>query len=76
VFEDRQLRVRQHFLTLTHPYLGESAYERNGFRLSNSPSGYVRPSPTLGQDNDYVFLEVLRLSREERAALAEEGVFD
>jgi benzylsuccinate CoA-transferase BbsF subunit len=76
VFEDRQLRARQHFLTLTHPYLGESAYERNGFRLSNSPSGYVRPSPTLGQDNDYVFGEVLRLSREERAALAEEGVFD
>jgi crotonobetainyl-CoA:carnitine CoA-transferase CaiB-like acyl-CoA transferase len=76
VYEDAQLREREHFVTLTHPYLGESAYERNGFRLSNSPSGYARPSPTLGQDNDYVFGEVLGLSAQERSVLAEEGVFD
>ena len=76
VYQDAQLRERQHFLLLTHPYLGESAYERNGFRLSNSPSGYARPSPTLGQDNDYVFGEVLGLSANERSRLAEEGVFD
>jgi crotonobetainyl-CoA:carnitine CoA-transferase CaiB-like acyl-CoA transferase len=76
VYEDAQLRERRHFVTLTHPYLGESAYERNGFRLSNSPSGYARPSPTLGQDNDYVFGEVLGLSAQQRSVLAEEGVFD
>jgi crotonobetainyl-CoA:carnitine CoA-transferase CaiB-like acyl-CoA transferase len=76
VYEDAQLRERQHFVTLTHPYLGESGYERNGFRLSNSPSGYSRPSPTLGQDNDYVFGEVLGLSAQQRSMMAEEGVFD
>jgi benzylsuccinate CoA-transferase BbsF subunit len=76
VYQDGQLRERQHFVALTHPYLGESAYERNGFRFSNSPSGYARPSPTLGQDNDYVFGEVLDLSAPERSRLAEEGVFD
>jgi crotonobetainyl-CoA:carnitine CoA-transferase CaiB-like acyl-CoA transferase len=76
VYQDGQLRERQHFVALTHPYLGESAYERNGFRFSNSPSGYARPSPTLGQDNDYVFGQVLGLSAPERSRLAEEGVFD
>ncbi|HSS09251.1 MAG TPA: CoA transferase, partial [Acidimicrobiales bacterium] len=76
VYTDPQLAERQHFVTLTHPFLGESAYERNGFRLSHSRSGYGRPSPTLGQDNDYVFGEVLGLSGAERQALADEGVFD
>jgi crotonobetainyl-CoA:carnitine CoA-transferase CaiB-like acyl-CoA transferase len=76
VFADPQLAFRRHFVSLNHPYLGEGSYERNGFRLSAASGGYGRSSPTLGQDNDYVFGELLGLSAEEREALAAEGVFD
>jgi benzylsuccinate CoA-transferase BbsF subunit len=75
-FADPQLAHRRHFVALDHPFLGNGAYERNGFRLSASPSGYHRASPTLGQDNDFVFGELLGLSAAERQALAADGVFD
>jgi crotonobetainyl-CoA:carnitine CoA-transferase CaiB-like acyl-CoA transferase len=61
---------------LTHPYLGAGLYERNGFRLSDAPSGYTRSGPTLGQDQDWVLDEVLGLSAEERRGLEAAGVFD
>jgi benzylsuccinate CoA-transferase BbsF subunit len=74
VFADPQLAHRQHFVRLTHPFMGEGAYERNGFRLSNAPSGYHRAGPTLGQDNDDMLRGVLGLSKEELADLVERGV--
>ncbi len=74
--DDPQVAAREHFVPLTHPFLGDGLYERNGFRLSDAPSGYARPGPTLGQDNDYILGEVLGLSTAERERLAAEGVFD
>jgi crotonobetainyl-CoA:carnitine CoA-transferase CaiB-like acyl-CoA transferase len=70
---DPQLIERQHFVRLTHPFMGPQLYERNGFRLSDATSGYERSSPTLGQDNDYVLGEVLNLSAEEQERLREAG---
>src|SRR5439155_22815115 len=61
-FDDPQLRHRGHLVALTHPFLGDGRYERNGFRLSDSPSGYDRPAPTLGQDNGHILGDVLGLS--------------
>ena len=75
-FDDPQLRHRDHFVTLTHPFLGEGAYERNGFRLSDAPSGYARPAPTLGQDNDHVLGEILGLSSTDIGRLATDGVLE
>ena len=49
---DPQLAHRRHFIPLTHPFLGDGLYERNGFRLSDAPSGYDRAGPTLGQDQE------------------------
>jgi crotonobetainyl-CoA:carnitine CoA-transferase CaiB-like acyl-CoA transferase len=75
-FADPQLEHRGHFVRLSHPFLGEGAYERNGFRLSDCAGGYQRPSPTLGQDNEWVLGEVLGLSGAEQARLAEDGVLE
>ncbi len=74
--DDPQVAHREHFVALTHPFLGDGLYERNGFRLSDAPSGYSRSGPTLGQDQDWVLDEVLGLSPSERAELADDGVFD
>ena len=73
---DPQLAHRGHFVTLTHPCMGECGYERNGFRLSDGPAGYARPSPTLGEHNDYVLGDILRLDDTERKRLTEEGVLE
>lgn len=73
---DPQLSHRGHFVPLTHPYMGACLYERNGFRLSDAASGYERSGPTLGQDQDWVLGELLGLSPQTRAALAEDHAFD
>ena len=52
------------------------AYEHNGFRLSDAPSGYTRTSPTLGQDNAAVLGGILGLSDAEQEQLADEGALD
>ena len=76
VFHDPQLAHRDHFVDLTHPKMGPGAYEHNGFRLSDAPASYPRPSPVLGEHNDEVLGEVLGLSAREREALAADGVLD
>ncbi len=42
VHSDPQVAHRDHFIALTHPFLGDGLYERNGFRLSDAPGGYDR----------------------------------
>ena len=76
VNEDAQLAHREHFVALTHPFLGDGDYERNGFRLSDAPSGFTRTSPTLGQDNAHVLGEILGLSDAEQQQLADEGALE
>jgi benzylsuccinate CoA-transferase BbsF subunit len=73
---DPQLHHRHHFVTLEHPCMGECGYEHNGFRLSDAPAGFTRPSPTLGQHNDDILGEVLGLGAEERRRLLDDGVLE
>ena len=76
VHSDPQVAHREHFVALTHPFLGDGLYERNGIRLSDAPSGYDRSGPTLGQDQDWVLDDLLGLTTAVRDALAADGVFD
>jgi crotonobetainyl-CoA:carnitine CoA-transferase CaiB-like acyl-CoA transferase len=73
VHEDPQLVHRGHYVRLTHPFLGEGDYERNGFRLSDGDGGYHQSAPTLGRDNAQVLGDVLGLSAEELDELGEAG---
>jgi benzylsuccinate CoA-transferase BbsF subunit len=73
VYDDPQLRHRDHYVRLTHPFIGDGDYERNGFRLSDGDGGYERSAPTLGQDNGYVLGEILGLSPDEQAELEQAG---
>ena len=74
--DDPQLAHREHFVSLEHDVLGDSQYERNGFRLDNAPSSYPHASPTLGQHTDDVIGEILGLSGAEREQLTESGALD
>ena len=73
---DPQLAARDHFVPLEHPYLGAGLYERNGFRVSGTRSGYTRSGPTIGQDNDWVLRELLGLPGDEIARLVELGAVE
>ncbi|MSO78420.1 MAG: CoA transferase [Acidimicrobiia bacterium] len=76
VHDDKQFAARDHFVALDHPLMGHGLYERNGFRISDAPSGYHRAGPTLGQDNEWVLGELLGLSAEEQERLRADGALE
>jgi benzylsuccinate CoA-transferase BbsF subunit len=76
VFHDEQLAARGHFVPLTHPFLGDGRYERNGFRISDAPGGYDRAGPTLGQDNEHVLVGLLGLDAAEIERLRAVGAVE
>jgi benzylsuccinate CoA-transferase BbsF subunit len=67
---DPQLAHREHFVPIRHAPLGELIFERSGFRLSESPGGFRRPGPNLGEHNREVLGGILGLSDAEIEALA------
>lgn len=70
---DPQLAHRGHFVELEHACMGPCGYERNGFRLSDAPAGYHRPSPLLGEHNEWVLGEILGIASRDRARLRDAG---
>jgi benzylsuccinate CoA-transferase BbsF subunit len=74
--DDPQLANRNHFEPHHHEFLGDGLYERNGFRLRESPSGYDRAGPTLGQDTDWVLRDVLGLDTTEIEGLRASGAVE
>jgi benzylsuccinate CoA-transferase BbsF subunit len=74
--EDPQLALRKHFEPHTHAFLGPGLYERNGFRMSDAPSGYDQAGPTLGQDTDWVLRDLLGCSDSEIKAMKETGAVE
>jgi benzylsuccinate CoA-transferase BbsF subunit len=71
---DPQVAHREHFIEMSHPEFGPGKYERNGFRLVGTPSGYDRSGPTLGQDNEWVLKDLLGLPTDVRDRLERDGV--
>ena len=76
VLSDPQLHDRTHFEHHTHPFMGDGVYERNGLRFSAANVGYDRAGPTLGQDNDWVFRELLSLDSATIDRLRDEGALE
>jgi crotonobetainyl-CoA:carnitine CoA-transferase CaiB-like acyl-CoA transferase len=71
---DPQLRSRGFFVELDHPELGKTISDDVPIRLSRTKARYRRAAPTLGQDSDYVYRELLGMSAGDIAALREQGV--
>lgn len=66
ICEDRNM-----FVNVNHPIAGEVRITNNPIKLSLTPPEVQGSSPTLGQDNDKVFSELLHLSEEEISVLKE-----
>ncbi len=71
---DPQLRARGFFIELEHPELGKTISDATPIRLSDTPAKYNRAAPIQGQDNDYVYGELLGMSEDEVAELREQGI--
>jgi crotonobetainyl-CoA:carnitine CoA-transferase CaiB-like acyl-CoA transferase len=71
---DPQIAHRGTFFELDHPVIGPALFEGAPMRLSHTDTDNWRSAPLLGEDNDYVFGEVLGLDERRRRDLAEAGV--
>ena len=72
--KDPQLKERGFFVELDHPQLGKTISDAVPIRLSDTAARYTRSTPLPGQDNDYVYGELLGMSEGELAELKEQGV--
>jgi benzylsuccinate CoA-transferase BbsF subunit len=74
VYQDPQLAHRARFTRLDHPVMGSQEFEtQTTFLLSETPRELDRPSPCLGQHNEYVFKGLLGIPDEEYAGFIAEG---
>jgi benzylsuccinate CoA-transferase BbsF subunit len=74
VVESPQLEARGFWVEKEHPEAGVRRHAGIPYRMSGTPVEVRSPAPVMGQDNDYVFGELLGLSSQEIADLAERGV--
>ena len=75
---DPQLKSRGYYVDLPHSDIGTWPVEGFPARMSRSPANIGGPTgraaPKLGEDNEFVYGELVGLSDAEIAALKEEGV--
>ena len=71
---DPQLRARGFFIELDHPEMGKTMSDATPIRLSDTPAEYNRAAPVAGQDNDYVYKQLLGMTEDEVGEFRRQGV--
>ena len=61
-YADPHLRARSYFQPLTHPEAGTHEYPGVLWRASNTPNALRHAAPRLGEDNEYVYKDLLGYS--------------
>jgi crotonobetainyl-CoA:carnitine CoA-transferase CaiB-like acyl-CoA transferase len=74
LFACPQLEHREHFRLLDHTVIGKHAYQAPAYRLSKTPNHIHKAGPCLGEDNEWVYREILGLSDADIEELLVEGV--
>ncbi|MCG6536485.1 MAG: CoA transferase [Syntrophales bacterium LBB04] len=74
LFSDPQLQHREHFRILEHTVIGKHAYNAPAYRLSKTPNRITKAAPCLGEDNEFVYKNILGFTDDEIADLIIEGV--
>jgi crotonobetainyl-CoA:carnitine CoA-transferase CaiB-like acyl-CoA transferase len=73
-YEDPQLRYYGFFRPLHSPHTGEHLYPAHAVRWTGPPLLWERGAPGLGDDNEYVYKDILKLTDTEYDDLQREGV--
>lgn len=74
IYIDQQIEHRKYFTPLEHSFMGNQKYEAQCcFIMSKTPRLLDRPSPCLGEHNEFVFKDLLKLTDDEIADCIIEG---
>ena len=73
---DPQLAHRGHYWMLDHPTMGHRAYDGPSFRLSETPAELTKAAPLLGEDNEYIYKDIVGMSDDEYVEHLVSGAFD
>jgi crotonobetainyl-CoA:carnitine CoA-transferase CaiB-like acyl-CoA transferase len=71
---DPQIAHRGVFFEMDHPVIGWARFEGNPFQFSATAPDNWRSAPLLGEDNEYVFKDVIGLDDDEFDRLRTGGV--
>ena len=71
---DPQLRERRAYRRLPHKVMGMRVWNAPGYILSKTPNHIWKAGPTVGEDNEFVYKEILGCSDDDMANLLVEGV--
>jgi crotonobetainyl-CoA:carnitine CoA-transferase CaiB-like acyl-CoA transferase len=74
MFEDPQLKHRNHFRRLDQQVIGNHVYNAPSYHLSKTPNHIFKAGPSLGEDNEYVYRDILGYTDDEIAEFLIEGV--
>ncbi|HTZ91332.1 MAG TPA: CoA transferase [Streptosporangiaceae bacterium] len=70
---DPQVEHRGVFFEMDHPVIGEARFEGVPIRFAETSADNWRSGPLLGEDNEFVFTELLGVGADEYAELASAG---
>lgn len=74
VVNDPQAKHRKAFRWLNHKEMGAFLHNSPSYHLSKTPADIWKASPCLGEDNEYVYKEILGYSDTEISDLLAEGI--
>ncbi len=73
-YADPQLQHQGFFRPLHSPHTGDHLYPAHAVRWTGPPLQWERGAPGLGDDNEYVYKDILKLTDAEYEELQREGV--
>lgn len=76
LIRDPQLRHSGHWVTVAHPEAGKLVGEGWGFNFIDGPQPAFNRPPLLGEQNDYVLGQILKMPEEEINQLLVDGIID
>jgi benzylsuccinate CoA-transferase BbsF subunit len=71
---DPQVAARGVFFEMDHPVIGRARFEGNPMHFSSLAQDNWRSAPLLGEDNEYVFKQIVGTDDDEYSQLQAEGV--
>jgi crotonobetainyl-CoA:carnitine CoA-transferase CaiB-like acyl-CoA transferase len=72
--KDPQLIERESFIQLDHPVLGRTSVDTTPVKFTDHPKAHWKAAPLLGEDNRYVYLELLGFKEDDLSSYIEKGI--
>ncbi|MBM4347560.1 MAG: CoA transferase [Deltaproteobacteria bacterium] len=72
--KDPQLASREFFMELNHPVGGRTTTDRTPIKFSDHPKTHWKAAPLLGEDNRYVYMDLLGFKEDDFSSYIEKGI--